>query len=235
MNAPPTDSDRPVWNISLVQTYLETARSVLDVNMVSPRAALDQESSPVHPALPNVFLGIGSIAHLYSYMAVEAYVNCLLYDTWRSLPSMLDFSCWSTGQVAVYGHHLLSKFVTFVHTDRDAMESVHSFLTSSGYDAWLNPRGSEAKRFAVRENTVVVRPRVTTQPAVDHRVPIEGLLVDLFVESQNLSLVDTSEFFSLFQNALGRGRISMALLQEYAGKRKSAALELSESIIREYP
>ena len=76
-----TGNNRPVWNISLVQTYLETARSVLDVEGC-PRGALDPSSSPMYPVRRNVFLGIRSIAHLYSYMAVEAYVNYLLYDTW---------------------------------------------------------------------------------------------------------------------------------------------------------
>lgn len=82
MTTSPPNSPQPIWNISLVQTYLETARSVLDVEMRSPRGALDPTSSPMHPALPNVFSSIGSIAHLYSYMAIEAYVNYLLYETW---------------------------------------------------------------------------------------------------------------------------------------------------------
>lgn len=82
MSTAPPNRPQPAWNISLVQTYLETARSVLDVEMRSPRGALDPTSSPMHPALPNVFSSIGSIAHLYSYMAIEAYVNYLLYETW---------------------------------------------------------------------------------------------------------------------------------------------------------
>jgi len=150
----------------------------------------------------------------------------------RQFP-LLDFSCWSTQQVAMFGHHLLTKFVIFVYTDRDAMESVHAFLQASGHDAWLNPRGTEARRFTIRENTVVVRPRVTTQPVKHHIVPTEGLLVDLFVENRSLGLMDTTEFFATFANAIQRGRVSMSLLLDYSGKRKTAAADLVESIIGE--
>lgn len=147
----------------------------------------------------------------------------------RKFP-LLDFSCWSTQQVAMFGHHLLTKFVAFVYTERDAMESVVAFLEVSGYDVWLNPRGDDAKRFTIRDYTVVVRPRVTTQPVQRYIVPVEGLLVDLFVENRSLGLMDTAEFFELFGNLIEQGRISMSLLLEYAGKRKSAAELLVKSI-----
>ncbi len=147
---------------------------------------------------------------------------------------LLDFSCWSTLQVSSYGHHLLAKFVTFVHTDRDAMESVHKFLRESGFDSRLNPRGEAAGKFSIDDRTVVVRPKVTTQPGDHHIVPVEGLLVELFIESRNLSLMDDSEFFSLFNNLTRQARISIAVLLEYAGKRKTAANELCESIKREF-
>lgn len=147
---------------------------------------------------------------------------------------LLDFSCWSTRQIASYGHHLLAKFVTFVHTERDAMESVHEFLREAGFDSHLNPRGEAARKFSVRDRTIVVRPKVTTQPVAEHLVPVEGLLVELFVESRNLSLMDASEFFSLFENLSRQARIPMALLLEYAGKRKTAADGLLESINREF-
>jgi hypothetical protein len=68
-------------------------------------------------------------------------------------------------------------------------------LTEGGFDSHLNPRGENARKFTIRDRTVVIRPKVTTQPVVEHVVPIEGLLVELFVESRNLSLMDDSEFF----------------------------------------
>jgi len=88
-------------------------------------------------------------------------VSSLVQQLNQTFP-FLEYSCWSTEQIRTYGHHLLARFVTFVHTDRDAMSSVFEFLRNQGYDAHLNPRGQAARGFTVRERTIVVRPRVTT-------------------------------------------------------------------------
>jgi Family of unknown function (DUF6577) len=160
-------------------------------------------------------------------------VSGLVQSLNKAFP-LLDFSVWSTEQIGSYGHHLLAKFVSFVHTDRDSMQSVFEFLRDNGFDAHLNPRGTTANQFAVRERTVVVRPKVTTQPAEDHFVTIEGLLVELFVESRDLNLVDGSEYYQIFDNLTRAGRISIGSLAEYAGKRKPATTELLESIKRKF-
>jgi hypothetical protein len=160
-------------------------------------------------------------------------VSSLVQELNQTFP-LLDFSVWSTEQIASYGHHLLAKFVSFVHTDRDSMPSVFEFLRDRGFDAHLNPRGAAASQFTVRERTVVVRPKVTTQPAEEHFVTIEGLLVELFVESRDLHLVDGSEYARIFSNLTRAGRILMGRFAEYAGKRKPATTDLLESINRQF-
>jgi hypothetical protein len=147
---------------------------------------------------------------------------------------LLEFSCWSTRQISSYGHHLLAKFVTFVHTERDAMESVHEFLREAGFESHLNPRGETARKFTIRDRTVVVRSKVARQPVVEHTVPIEGLLVELFVESRNLSLMDDAEFFSVFKNLTSQTRVPLSLLIDYARERKTSASDLIESINPEF-
>ena len=156
-------------------------------------------------------------------------VSSLVQELNKTFP-LLEYSCWSTGQIASYGHHLLAKFVSFVHTERDAMQSVFGFLRDKGFDAHLNPRGASASQFSIRERTVVVRPKVTTQPAEEHFVTIEGLLVDLFVESRGLALMDSGEYFQIFRNVTSQGRISMARVVDYARQRQPATDELFESI-----
>ena len=160
-------------------------------------------------------------------------VSSLVQNLNRTFP-LLDFSVWSTEQIASYGHHLLAKFVSFVHTDRDSMRSVFESLRDRGFDAHLNPRGTAASQFTIRERTVVVRPKLTTQPAADHFVTIEGLLVELFVESRDLRLVDGGEYNQIFSNVTRASRISMGCLAEYAGKRRPATTDLLESINGEF-
>jgi hypothetical protein len=160
-------------------------------------------------------------------------VSSLVQELNKTFP-LLEFSCWSTEQIASYGHHLRAKFVSFVHTERDSMQTVFEFLKDKGFDAHLNPRGSAARQFAIRERTVVVRPRVTTQPVKDHFVQVEGLLVDLFIESRNLRLVDMGEYLQIFEKLTRAGRISMGSLVDYARRRKTAAAPLVKSIKGEF-
>jgi hypothetical protein len=67
-----------------------------------------------------------------------------------------------------------------------------------------------AREFAIRERTVVIRPRPTTQPRDGHLVTIEGLLVDLFIERRTLHLMDEGEYFRMFANLAGHSRVSLA-------------------------
>jgi len=157
----------------------------------------------------------------------------LVREVEKAFP-LLDFTCWSTEQVRSYGHHLLAKFVTFVHTERDAMSSVAERLRDAGHDVHLNPRGAAARQFVIRERTVVIRPKPTTQPHEKHLVTMEGLLVELFMESRALSLLDEGEYFRLFANLAGYSRISLAGLLDYAHERRPAGLELIRHIKAEF-
>ena len=108
---------------------------------------------------------------------------------------LLEFSCWSTERIAGYGHHLLGRFTSFVHTGRDEMATVGRRLRVEGWDVAVNPRGTMAREFETSaQGTVVIRPRATTQPHEGRLVSIEGLLVELFIEARALSLMDAGEF-----------------------------------------
>jgi hypothetical protein len=147
---------------------------------------------------------------------------------------LLDFTCWSTEQLRSYGHLLLTRFAAFIHTERDAMSSVAERLRDNGYDVHLNPRGTAAREFAIRERTVVIRPKPTTQPRDGHLVTVEGLLVELFMESRALALMDEGEYFRMFDNLAGYSRISLARLLDYARERRPAGLELQRHIKAEF-
>jgi hypothetical protein len=150
----------------------------------------------------------------------------LVREVEKAFP-LLDFTCWSTEQIRSYGHHLLARFATFVHTERDAMSSV-------SYDVHLNPRGAAARQFVIRERTVVIRPKPTTQPHEKHLVTMEGVLVELFMESRALGLLDEGEYFRVFANLAGYSRISLAGLLDYAHERRPAGLELVRHIKAEF-
>jgi hypothetical protein len=153
----------------------------------------------------------------------------LVREVERTFP-LLDFTCWSTEQVRSFGHLLLVRFVSFVHTDRDSMSSVYEFLKERGYDAHLNPRGTAAREFTVRERTVVVRPRPTTQPHEGRLVTVEGILVEFFIERRVLNLTDEGEYFRLFANLASSCRISLATFLDYARERRPAGIRFAKHI-----
>ncbi len=136
---------------------------------------------------------------------------------------LLTFSCWSTEQLKTHMHHMLSKFVTFIFTNRDSMASLYDFLKDEGYDTWLNPHGKDAERFSIGKKTVVIRPDVSREPVDGHLARIEKILVDLLVEARELKLMDTEEYYRLRSNVLESGRVDIATFLSYAKRRKLRA------------
>lgn len=134
---------------------------------------------------------------------------------------LVVFSCWSTKHVRSFMHHMLGKFVTFVYTQWEAMESMGDFLESEGYKVWVNPHGKDIDRFHVdREKTVVIRPLISRVPVDGHFASFEKILVDLLVEIRQLPLMDESEWDTLLPNALRSGRVDIGTLISYAKRRR---------------
>jgi hypothetical protein len=158
-------------------------------------------------------------------------VSSLVQELNESFP-LLDFSCWSTAQISSYGHHLLAKFVAFVHTERDSMETVVEALRETGWTAYLHPTRLEAtKSFRQSNKTVVVRPAVSRAPVDGKYATIEKILVDLCAEIVALRLLDAGEYQRLVVNLANSERISVATLAEYAKRRNLKVQEVLPGII----
>lgn len=139
---------------------------------------------------------------------------------------LLDFHCWFTAQVNPWMHHLIGKGVSFVNVDAEALEAVWETLKDAGYDAHLNPTGKAKEQFAVRNNTVVVRRRALGAPEEGHFSRIETVLVDLFMESERLNLMDREEFRQMARKVVSEGRICISEWMAYATNRKQKWQEI---------
>lgn len=133
---------------------------------------------------------------------------------------LLSFSAWSTEQLKFFAHHMLTRFVTFVYVDRDAMSGIYDFLKDSGYEVWLNPRGNDALKFSIGEKTVVIRPAISRESSSGHFADIEKILVDILVEAAALNLMDEDEYYRILGNVLTAGRADIGTLFNYARRRK---------------
>lgn len=135
---------------------------------------------------------------------------------------LLEASCWSTEQINPFMHHLLSKFVTFVYTDADAMETVGDALSDAGHNVLVNPGKDEIEKFYGKtEQPVIIRASGSKDPdAVERIAPPEKLLVDLLFENNKLSIMEPSEADDVVQKAIQAGRVNIAALQSYAQRRR---------------
>ncbi len=135
---------------------------------------------------------------------------------------LMEASCWSTEQINLFMHHLLSKFVTFVYTDPDAMETVGDALSDAGHNVLVNPGKDEIEKFYGKtEHPVIIRASVTKEPAaISGLSPPEKLLVDLLFENNKLQIMMPSEAEDVLQKAIQADRVNIAALLSYAKRRR---------------
>ena len=139
---------------------------------------------------------------------------------------LLDVSCWSTEQINPFMHHLLSRFVTFVYTDPDALETVGDALSDAGHTVLVNPGKSEIEKFYGKiEQPVILRAAGSKEPAaVSGIAPPEKLLVDLLLENNKFFIMEPAEAENVMHAAIRSGRVNFAALLSYA-KRKRVLLD----------
>lgn len=133
----------------------------------------------------------------------------------------LEFSCWSTEQIKAFFHHLPSQFVTFLYSEKDYLQPLKDFLENKDFNVFLNPLKSEADKFVIFRNRAVI-----LRPSVAHREPkdgyfarIEKIIVDLYMETKKLNLIDMEEYKRLVSNIIHSYRINISEMLEYAERR----------------
>jgi hypothetical protein len=135
---------------------------------------------------------------------------------------LLEFSCWSTEQLKGFFHHLPTKFVTFIYTDKDFLQSVKDFLIENNYNIYLNPSKIEAEKFIeLRTKTIILRPSVSSRVSKEKNLTkIEKILVDLFMEKKKIGFIDEEEYKRIFSNVIVSYRINIAEMLDYSHHRK---------------
>lgn len=144
-----------------------------------------------------------------------------LASTVRAKFPLLRFSCWGTGQIQSFAHHLQTSFVQFLYVETDAITSVTEYLITKGYNAYQNPGALEFEKYFKRTNrSVILRPSITEEPVEGHYATIEKILVDLYLEKDRANLMDGAEYKRVFKNLGYSQRIIIARLLRYAQRRK---------------
>lgn len=208
-------SDKKYFNIEMVKAHLDDRKIAYSDVTVKQYLFNLKEESVIHDA------GRGWYSTIEKPFELDTEPIQSIINNIKSKFPLLTFSVWSTEQVKSFFHHTLAKFVTFVYSDRDYLSSLFDALKGAGYSPYLNPTQHESRKsFTIDERTVVVRPSISEEPVQTHYATIEKILIDLFIESDKLMLMDKSEFDFVFSNIAGQFRINVPRLLRYSKRRK---------------
>lgn len=161
--------------------------------------------------------GRGWYSSLKTPVTLDAVATAQLRSTLEKRFPFLPHYVWSTGQLNPWMHHLLGKFVQFVHVESGDEADVAAFLRKEGWSVIVNPTAKRAVDFAPDERSVVIRGiRRPFDPAAEPRV--ENVLVDLMLENARLSLMDEGERREMSRKLVTTQRVEMARLLARLGK-----------------
>lgn len=134
----------------------------------------------------------------------------------------LKFYLWSIEQIKFSFHHLFTKNIYFVHSEKDALQSIGESLKENKYSVFVDPtQKTEIEKYvSFDKDTVILRPSYTKVKTKDHIPLIENILVDLYLESDRLNIIDRSEYDRILDYFLSQYRLNISHLLRYAENRK---------------
>lgn len=133
------------------------------------------------------------------------------------------FCIYNGNVLAPLQHHLSDNEMTYVETDRSAMESVFNLLKRDSSNVWLAPDGDFIYRYInLADGGIIVKPLVTESPIeqVDG-VPsptLEKLLVDIEKDA-DFQYLQGAEAARMRENAESLYYINTTRLNRYARRR----------------
>lgn len=120
-------------------------------------------------------------------------------------------------------HHLATNNITYIETEREAVQAVFHFLRDAGRDAYLRPTAEFIYHYIdLSQPAIFVKPLVSESPVQEIdgvQVPtLEKLLVDL-LKDPDFSYLQGAESVNIFSNALSLYSINESRLLRYASRR----------------
>ena len=141
------------------------------------------------------------------------------------------FCIYNGSVMAPLQHHLSSNNVTYVETDRTAVESVFNYLKENKDNVWLSPDADFVYRYIdLSKEGIIVKPLVSESPLQTIDVvptpTLEKLLVDIRKDA-DFGYLQGAEAERMLENAKSLYAVNITRLNRYARRRGIANLELS--------
>ncbi len=171
----------------------------------------------------NIFsAGRGFYSKIPNEFIIDASSINSLIETVRQKFPLLEFSLWSTKQINFAFHHTQNKFFTFIYADKDSLIYLRDFLIDQDYSVFLNPIKSDLVKTSFNnENSLVLRNYIIHSLSNSNISPIEKILVDLFLETDRINIIDISEYSRIFEYFLTNYCLNLSALLDYAERRKN--------------
>lgn len=133
------------------------------------------------------------------------------------------FCIYSGKSLSPLQHHLSENNITFIETERYAVESVFEYLKSEGYTVWQNPDSDFIYKYVdLKSDSLIVKPLVTEAPTeeIDGVVvpTLEKLLVDI-EKDPCFDYLRGTESSRMYDTAKGTYNINLTRLKRYAQRR----------------
>jgi hypothetical protein len=132
---------------------------------------------------------------------------------------------WNTKILNQWMLHQPSHFITLVEVEKDAMDSVFSFLQEHFKDTFLRPDKETLKRYVSQKpNPIIVLPLVSEAPLQEIKkittVTLEKLIVDIFCEPEIFAAQQGRDLAFIYGNIFSKYTVNQNKMLRYADRRK---------------
>lgn len=152
-----------------------------------------------------------------------------LYTLLSTKYPFATFCIYNGSVLSPLHHHLSENNITYVETNKEAVESVFDTLKENNYTAYICPDSDFIYRYVdLSKNEIIVKPLVTEAPLVEVdgvKVPtLEKILVDIQKDA-DFSYLQGTETEYMIENAKNLFHINTCKLVRY-GKRRGLQIKI---------
>lgn len=143
----------------------------------------------------------------------------------RSEFQFVRFCVWSCSDMKRYSHYVVNMNVVFVDVEREATESVFSFLLNAGLEqqVYLEPSQDVYTNYIYGKPSIVVRSLISEAPLVSYnrdsnRLSLEKLMVDVAIDD-DFVFHHGYETLRFYRNVFDTSIVNESKLLRYAARR----------------
>lgn len=173
--------------------------------------------------LQRVGHGKYSVGTKQQFKIIPTDEQCKLNEELKQKWPFAHFCIYNGSVISSLQHHLSANDITYIETEREAIDAVFNYLRDAGRIAYLRPTRELIYNYIdLSQPAIFVKPLVTESPVLECSgvlVPtLEKLLIDL-QKDKDFFYLQEAEGINIFQNALSLYTVNESRLLRYASRR----------------